>query len=279
MGSQKSTGAILFLTPILALGIPIFETLISMLRRAIRGLPMFTGDSQHTHHRLLRRGFSQRQAALILYLGAACCFLAAVSSQMLPRNSWQSVLPVALYVVTIMTVVYIAGYCRPVARLGERRRRNTLRQSLSRYVSAALSSGHSTFAMDELLEMVRRELDLSDVRVWRSDTFETLGQAPPPSSDESAVTALGPDTHAGFEHKVIVSRGTDCSLVVSFNYEHEVDDAEASDTQACIAASFDGLCERLLREYEQRALIEVERDANAPRPEQLEFPLYEVVRR
>lgn len=273
MGSHKSTGAILFLTPVLALGIPIFETLISMLRRAICGLPLFTGDSQHTHHRLLRRGFSQRQAALTLYVGAACCFLAAVLNELVPRNSWQSALPVALYVVTIMVVVYIAGYYRPVTRLRQRRRHNTLRQSLSRYVSAALSTGQSPLTMNELLEITRRELALSELRVWRSDTFETLGQAPPSPIDEFASTMLEPDTHAGLEHVVRVSQGTDCCLVVSFNYEHEVDDAEASDTQACLAASFEGLCERLLREHEQRALTMASDAVNAQGPEQLELDL------
>lgn len=278
MGSHKSTGAILFLTPVLALGLPIFETLISMLRRAMRGLPLFTGDSQHTHHRLLRRGFSQREAAMILYGGAALCLLAAVLNEMLPEDSWQAALPIVLYIITVLVIVYIAGYHRPVVGMGKRRRHNALRQSLSRYASLALSTDRSALEMCEILEVVRRELGLARVRVWRSDTGEVLGEAPAPPAIATGPLLVGVDPHEGFGSQLRVSHGVDCSLVVSFTHEHEVDDAEASDTQACLAATFDGLCERLLAEHERRLLRGGDlSDQSAP--EQLELDLYDSARR
>jgi len=67
MGTYKSETFAIILGPALTLSFPIFETLVSMARRFVRGVPIFSGDGHHTHHRLLRKGFSKRQVVLILY--------------------------------------------------------------------------------------------------------------------------------------------------------------------------------------------------------------------
>ena len=46
---------------------PILETALSVARRLISGRPVFTGDREHIHHKLLQRGLSQRQVVIILY--------------------------------------------------------------------------------------------------------------------------------------------------------------------------------------------------------------------
>jgi UDP-GlcNAc:undecaprenyl-phosphate GlcNAc-1-phosphate transferase len=43
------------LVPILALGLPIMDTLLAMARRSLRGRPMFSADKDHIHHRLMSR--------------------------------------------------------------------------------------------------------------------------------------------------------------------------------------------------------------------------------
>jgi UDP-GlcNAc:undecaprenyl-phosphate/decaprenyl-phosphate GlcNAc-1-phosphate transferase len=68
--SQKSTAAVAIAVPILALGIPISDTLLAMGRRALRGAPLFSADRGHIHHRLIDRGLSHRQAVLVIYGGA-----------------------------------------------------------------------------------------------------------------------------------------------------------------------------------------------------------------
>ena len=71
-GSTLSSG-LAILTPMLVLGLPIAETLVSMLRRVVRGLRsggqlgVFEADSGHFHHRLLALGLDQRRAVLVLY--------------------------------------------------------------------------------------------------------------------------------------------------------------------------------------------------------------------
>jgi UDP-GlcNAc:undecaprenyl-phosphate GlcNAc-1-phosphate transferase len=62
--------------PALALGVPIFDTLFSMLRRFLERRSVFAPDRSHFHHRLVEIGLNQRQAVLIIY---AITFLTASS--------------------------------------------------------------------------------------------------------------------------------------------------------------------------------------------------------
>ena len=64
---QKSSTAVAIVVPIIALGVPIADTLLAMARRAARGVPMFSADRGHIHHRILAAGLSHRQTVLVLY--------------------------------------------------------------------------------------------------------------------------------------------------------------------------------------------------------------------
>lgn len=78
---QKATTAVAIITPILAFGLPVVDTGVTMARRLISGRPIFQGDGEHIHHMLLARGWSQRRVVLILY-GVCATFglVAAISS-------------------------------------------------------------------------------------------------------------------------------------------------------------------------------------------------------
>lgn len=54
--------------PSLALGIPIFDTFFSMLRRFLERRSLFAPDRSHFHHRLLDLGLQQRHAVIVIYL-------------------------------------------------------------------------------------------------------------------------------------------------------------------------------------------------------------------
>jgi UDP-GlcNAc:undecaprenyl-phosphate GlcNAc-1-phosphate transferase len=80
VGVQKATTAVAVITPVLAFGLPVVDTGVTMARRVISGRPVFEGDAEHIHHMLLARGWSQRRVVLILY--AVCAvfgLLAAIS--------------------------------------------------------------------------------------------------------------------------------------------------------------------------------------------------------
>jgi UDP-GlcNAc:undecaprenyl-phosphate GlcNAc-1-phosphate transferase len=72
-GSQKSTTMIAVAIPVVSLGLPILDVLLSVARRFLSAKPLFCGDDDHIHHKLLKRGLSQREAVLVLY-GVTACF-------------------------------------------------------------------------------------------------------------------------------------------------------------------------------------------------------------
>src|SRR4029077_5197254 len=59
--------------PVVALGLPILDVALAVARRVIGAKPLFDGDHDHIHHKLLKRGLSQRAAVLVLY-GATAGF-------------------------------------------------------------------------------------------------------------------------------------------------------------------------------------------------------------
>jgi UDP-GlcNAc:undecaprenyl-phosphate GlcNAc-1-phosphate transferase len=65
-------GNVTFVTwmiPVLVLGVPIFDTTLVFISRLRRGLnPLTTPGKDHTSHRLVAMGYTQREAVLILYL-------------------------------------------------------------------------------------------------------------------------------------------------------------------------------------------------------------------
>jgi UDP-GlcNAc:undecaprenyl-phosphate/decaprenyl-phosphate GlcNAc-1-phosphate transferase len=70
-GMQKSPTVVAVAIPVVSFGLPILETALSVARRLISGRPVFTGDREHIHHKLLQRGLSQRQVVTILYAVSA----------------------------------------------------------------------------------------------------------------------------------------------------------------------------------------------------------------
>jgi UDP-GlcNAc:undecaprenyl-phosphate GlcNAc-1-phosphate transferase len=66
-GSMEGPSAISILFPILAMGLPISDTAMAILRRWVRNLPLSAADRRHVHHILIGLGLNPRQAALMLY--------------------------------------------------------------------------------------------------------------------------------------------------------------------------------------------------------------------
>ncbi|WP_408955454.1 glycosyltransferase family 4 protein [Natroniella sp. ANB-PHB2] len=67
-GALKSVTVLTLLVVVLALGIPIFDTLLSIIRRKLKGQPIFQADKNHFHHKLLALGLRQFEVVLIIYL-------------------------------------------------------------------------------------------------------------------------------------------------------------------------------------------------------------------
>ena len=67
MGVMKSAATVVLIVPVIALGVPIMDTALAIVRRKLCGVPVFAPDKCHLHHRLLALGLSQKQVVLIMY--------------------------------------------------------------------------------------------------------------------------------------------------------------------------------------------------------------------
>jgi len=167
MGMRKSEAAVILLAPMLALGLPVFETFVSILRRYLRGVPIFVGDAHHTHHRLLSKGYSQPRVVLTLCAVALLLAAAAILSAFIPQGSPWMAAAYALYGATLVYIAWLAGYLRPTTfrKTLERRQRNKIYQALGHYAALHLNANNRTDTTGLLLELCRRELGLRHIEV------------------------------------------------------------------------------------------------------------------
>ena len=78
VGMFKFYAIVTFVVPILALALPLFDTLCAIIRRLLRGQSPMHPDRGHLHHRLIDMGLSQKQAVAVLYSISAVLGLCAV---------------------------------------------------------------------------------------------------------------------------------------------------------------------------------------------------------
>jgi UDP-GlcNAc:undecaprenyl-phosphate GlcNAc-1-phosphate transferase len=109
LGSMQPTStAVSLLVPILAMGVPIFDTLFAMVRRFLERRPIFSPDRGHVHHRLLDMGITHRRAVLILYGVSVVFTIAAVGVSL--GKSWQGGIAIVSASVVLIGFVRFAGY-------------------------------------------------------------------------------------------------------------------------------------------------------------------------
>lgn len=112
--SQKSyVGASLMIT-LIALGLPILDTLIAFTRRAIKGVPIMRGDAEHIHHRLLVTGMSTNKALFIIYgVFLALSILSLATFLFSAVSIWLAVGFLALFaLITIRALGYVESWRR-----------------------------------------------------------------------------------------------------------------------------------------------------------------------
>jgi UDP-GlcNAc:undecaprenyl-phosphate/decaprenyl-phosphate GlcNAc-1-phosphate transferase len=97
--SQKSATILGMTAPLMAMSIPLLDASLAIVRRFLRSQPIFSADRGHIHHKLLDRGLTTRQTAVLLY---GVSGIAAVLS--LLQNSYQNELNVGGAVVVLFCV-------------------------------------------------------------------------------------------------------------------------------------------------------------------------------
>jgi len=107
--SMKKGTTVALLIPIISLGLPIMDTFVAMFRRFILKRPIFSPDKGHIHHRLLKKGYSQKKTVLILYSISIFFALVAIFSYF--GDSLQvGIALLVLLIITIGIVRFIGGF-------------------------------------------------------------------------------------------------------------------------------------------------------------------------
>ncbi|NBD07493.1 MULTISPECIES: MraY family glycosyltransferase [Corallococcus] len=142
--SSKSGTAVALLVPVMALGLPIMDTLLAMVRRSLLGRPMFSADKEHIHHRLMSRLLlSHRTTVLVLY--ALCTLFMLTALGLHFANSTQSALLLCGMGVVIVVLMRKLGYLdmRHVGAVQQTRQHNHELRTLVRSVTAAVRAAGS----------------------------------------------------------------------------------------------------------------------------------------
>lgn len=111
-GSRKELVASLGM-PLLAMGVPIFDTMLAIWRRSVRamlpesvaavgrGVRLMQPDKDHVHHRLLRDTMNQRTAAIILYAASAVLVMVGLGGTLLKGRA------PGLFLIAFIVAIYV----------------------------------------------------------------------------------------------------------------------------------------------------------------------------
>ncbi|MBN8469753.1 undecaprenyl/decaprenyl-phosphate alpha-N-acetylglucosaminyl 1-phosphate transferase [Corallococcus exiguus] len=164
--SSKSGTAVALLVPVMALGLPIMDTLLAMVRRSLLGRPMFSADKEHIHHRLMSRLLlSHRTTVLVLY--ALCTLFMLTALGLSFANSIQSALLLSGIGVVIMVLMRKLGYLdvRHMDAVHQTRQRNLELRSLVRSVTAAVRAAGSFQEVWNAVRPLSQGLSLSSLEL------------------------------------------------------------------------------------------------------------------
>lgn len=105
LGVMRSTATMALLVPLLIIGVPILDTGSAIVRRIRGNRPIQEADRGHIHHRLLNRGFNQRQTVVIVWIWSA----ALAAGGYVIANAPSSI-KVAAFAVLIILSVMLANW-------------------------------------------------------------------------------------------------------------------------------------------------------------------------
>jgi UDP-GlcNAc:undecaprenyl-phosphate/decaprenyl-phosphate GlcNAc-1-phosphate transferase len=189
----KSSTTVAILVPIIALGVPITDTVWAFARRIKARQSIFSADRGHIHHRLLDIGLSQRRAVILLYSFSLTLTVAATGlalGRSLAAGGALVVMATMLIGVVRTARAFTLRRARPIPQRARRALVESLRATLPQFLRhinggsdlpstmAALHSFVERSGMAEYslqlprepfgdIALLRDQLPLSSSPVWR----------------------------------------------------------------------------------------------------------------
>jgi len=237
-GSEKAPTMIAVAIPVVSFGFPILDVTLAVSRRFLSGKPLFRGDRDHIHHKLLKHGLSQRDAVLVLY-GVTACF--ALLSLVLLHDAAMIALVLAVIGIGVALGVQYLGYVEfselqdAFRRTAERKRVIANNVEVRRAVEA-LNSCTDFLRMCAILRSTLPSIGFDGFRLGRNlgETFSGTPFSPmqrttdgglqwfcdDAEDSESAwelTLELNTDSHHRLGQFSLLRKGVDSPLLVDFN--------------------------------------------------------------
>jgi len=184
-GTQKASTVVAVAIPLMAFALPVIDTGFAIARRFIGGKPLFEGDREHIHHKLLERGWSQRRVAFALY---GVCALFGLLALLFTSDGGEGKLTGLILLITGAAIILTAGRLRyhemDEVRAGLRRNfgERKIRAANHIRVRRASQSLSKAKSLGELFTAVREVLELGEfvyatVQLGRGGDYETSERA------------------------------------------------------------------------------------------------------
>ena len=126
-GLLKTASTVVLLLPLLVLAVPILDTSFVVARRLKHKQPVSAPDQAHLHFRFLRRGFSQRRAAVTMWAWCATLAGAALATRFIPFREggewhlWETLAVLGIALVALAFSLYVV-YVLEIVKLSNPRR-------------------------------------------------------------------------------------------------------------------------------------------------------------
>jgi UDP-GlcNAc:undecaprenyl-phosphate GlcNAc-1-phosphate transferase len=128
-GLLKTASTVVLVLPLLVLAVPIVDTSFVVLRRLKHNRPVYAADRSHLHHRFLNIGFSQRRAAVTMWLWCASLAGAALATRFIPFRAggqwhpWETLAVAGIALFALAFSVYVVYLLEIVKLMNPRIRR------------------------------------------------------------------------------------------------------------------------------------------------------------
>lgn len=185
---QKASAAVSIAVPIAALGVPIIDTLLAMVRRFLEKRPLFSPDRGHIHHRLLDMGITHRRAVLIIYGVTIALCVGAISIAF--GRQWQVGAAVLGVSAVLFGLIRFIGYFEYLVVIGRQKQRIRSRHvewlrkiimSVPTRLSSARDEGEvlsalSWLARDARLHWIELRKDKESIQRWAGADYQDMDE-------------------------------------------------------------------------------------------------------
>lgn len=104
-GFNNLNGEFVILIPVVIFGLPLFDTLTSIVRRKLKGKPIMEADKEHIHHKLISYGNSHSKTVLIMYFISA--IFSVIGMAMITTNISLFILLFCIFTGVLILLTYL----------------------------------------------------------------------------------------------------------------------------------------------------------------------------